>query len=125
MPTRRAARKTTTEKGLGWEHQQAVARLLRKHVDGALCWWCGLPMFKQPGHARNWDRKALAGDHSVPRVAGGKLADRLLHGTCNSQRQDGRWDVERPAVTGCHPREWTCNGVALTTTTADNLAMDW
>lgn len=133
MPTRRAARKTTTEKGLGWAHQQAVARLLRKHVDGGLCWWCGLPMFKD--RHRNWDGKTLAGDHTVPRVAGGQLADRLLHGMCNSQRQDGRYDDVRPTVIGCHPREWLQRmrdmgriGAAASVPIIEadaELAMDW
>lgn len=133
MPARRATRKTTTEKGLGWAHQQAVARLLRKLIDGTLCAWCGLPMFKDK--RRNWDVKALAGDHTVPRVAGGTLADRLLHGTCNSQRQDGRYDDVRPTVIGCHPREWLQRmremgriggDAAVPTPDADAaLAMDW
>lgn len=123
MPTRRAARKTTTEKGLGWPHRQAVARLMRKLVDGSPCWWCGLPMRKDK--ARNWDGKTLAGDHTVPRVAGGQLADRLLHGMCNSQRQDGRYDDQRPVLTGAHPGTWKPNSGAALPTLADTLAMDW
>lgn len=122
MPT--ARRKTnTTDKGLGWPHQQAVARLLRKLVDGTRCWWCGLPMHRDKH--RNWDGKTLAGDHTVPRVHGGHLADRLLHGVCNSQRQDGRWDSQRPVVTGCHPSEWRPNGVNAAPLDTAELAMDW
>ena len=79
-------------------------------------------MFKD--RHRNWDGKTLAGDHTVPRVAGGALADRLLHGTCNSQRQDGRWDDDRPTVQGVHPSAWSCNGVVMATY-EDSLAMDW
>ncbi|MGB0972846.1 MAG: hypothetical protein ACPGVG_18090 [Mycobacterium sp.] len=124
MPSRRPARKaTTTEKGLGWPHQQAVARLMRKLADGTLCWWCGLPMFLDK--QRNWDRKALAGDHTVPRVAGGTLADRLLHGTCNSQRQDGRCDDQRPVVQGIHPRDWTAGDATVSISHDEALAMDW
>ena len=125
MPSRKA-KANTTDRGLGWRHQQAVAGLLRKHADGSPCWWCDLPRFKQPaGHHRNWDAKALAGDHSVPRVAGGLLADRLLHGTCNSQRGDGRWDDERPALTGVHPSEWRPGSGVVVHAAADNLVMDW
>lgn len=121
----RAGRKAnTTERGLGWDHQQAVARLLRKLIDGTLCWWCGLPMFKDA--SRNWDTKQLAGDHSIPRAHGGKLADRLLHGNCNSQRQDGRWDTERPVLQGIHPRDWKpSNGQTTILTDTTGLAMDW
>jgi glycosyltransferase A (GT-A) superfamily protein (DUF2064 family) len=50
---------------------------------------------------RNWDRKALAADHSIARSTGlGTLADRLLHSTCNNERQDGKRDHLRPALTG-------------------------
>ncbi|WP_336793000.1 hypothetical protein [Gordonia malaquae] len=86
---------TTTEKGLGWTHQQQTAALKADHTDGEPCWWCGQPMFLDP--ARNWDRKSLSGDHSVPRAAGGSVTDRLLHGTCNSERGDGSRDHLRPA----------------------------
>lgn len=119
MPGRKAK---TTDRGLGWPHQQAVTRLMRKHVDGALCWWCALPMFKD--RWRNWDHKTLAGDHSVPRVHGGAMADRLLHGMCNSQRQDGRWDSQRPALTRTHPSEWRPDGGTVPVL-VDGLAMDW
>lgn len=96
---------------------------MRKLVDGTLCWWCGLPMFRDAN--RNWDCKTLAGDHTVPRVAGGTLADRLLHGRCNSQRQDGRFDDQRPALTGVHPDDWKADSGAPLPTLADDLAMDW
>lgn len=131
MPSKRPAR-TTTDKGLGWPHQQAVAKLLRKLIDGSLCWWCGLPMFRN--RQRNWDRKTLAGDHTVPRVAGGQLADRLLHGVCNSQRQDGRWDNVRPVILKSHPRDWLRimretgrmqSGATVPAEPTAELAMDW
>lgn len=121
-----SAKKNTTDRGLGWEHQRVVERLLRKLIDGTHCWWCGQPMFRDK--TRNWDRKTCAGDHSIPRahLPGGK-ADRLLHGRCNSQRQDGRWDNQRPALTGVHPGDWRPNdcptpGVQPAT---PSLAMDW
>lgn len=129
MP-RTGRKANTTDRGLGWQHQQDAARLLRRHVDGTLCWWCGLPMFKAPQLARNWDSKQLAADHSQARALGGQHADRLLHSDCNSQRQDGRHDARRPAVLGIHPSEWTAAlakiGISATPiVTTDELAMDW
>lgn len=106
--------KTQTELGLGWRHQQQRALLMRRLTDGELCWWCGLPMRKDP--SRNFDGLALAADHSQARSLGGMLADRLLHGSCNSQRGDGKRDDRRPAVTGA--------AVSLAEPGSD-LAMDW
>nr|WP_104157392.1 hypothetical protein [Mycobacterium avium] len=91
-------RRTTTQRGLGHRHKQQVARLKHHHIDGTPCWWCGQPMYREP--TLNWDHKALSGDHSIPRSAGGTLADRLLHATCNSERGDGTRDHQRPALTG-------------------------
>jgi hypothetical protein len=123
-----ARKSTTTAKGLGWRHQQQVKQLIGKLIDGTLCWWCGLPMHRDK--TRNWDSKQLAGDHSQARVVGGTIADRLLHGTCNSQRQDGRLDHLRPVILGCHPKQWAAalkaQGVGITLTdTTTSLAMDW
>lgn len=94
-------RKTTTEKGLGWRHQQAVAALFRKHRDGSPCDWCGKPMYTED--SRNWDYQPdvpgsghLQGDHgamtraeAVRRGVQIPLPDRLLHRRCNQQRGDG------------------------------------
>ncbi|NKS97484.1 hypothetical protein [Prescottella equi] len=90
--------RTTTERGLGWAHQKERTHLLRIHVDGTPCWWCGKPMHREA--ELNWDRRVLAADHSHARAQGGTQADRLLHSICNKQRQDGRNDHQRPAVTG-------------------------
>lgn len=92
---------TNEQRGLGRDHRIQREKLIRQHRDGTPCWWCGMPMFKDK--AKNWDSKALAADHTHARVAGGTKADRLLHFTCNSQRQDGRNDHLRPAVTGAPP----------------------
>jgi hypothetical protein len=92
-----AARRTTTQKGLGWRHQQERAQLLARHRDGASCWWCGEPMYRKA--ARNVDGEVLAADHSKARAHGGTTADRLLHGVCNKQRGDGSRDHLRPALT--------------------------
>lgn len=88
---------TTTERNLGWEHQQQTDLLKQNHVDGSPCWWCDRPMFIDP--ERNWDRRPLSGDHSVPRADGGRVTDRLLHETCNKERGDGTRDAVRPALT--------------------------
>lgn len=88
---------TTTERGYGWQHQQAREMLLRKHKDGTLCWWCAQPMFKDK--AKNFDGRALARDHIEEHGARrGSNKDRLLHFTCNSQRQGGHNDAQRPAA---------------------------
>jgi hypothetical protein len=101
-PTRSAHRR-----GLGHRHRKVREALLRRHVDGTPCWWCGQPMFRDP--ARNFDYNpdsrdpgngALAADHTHARTHGGITADRLLHGICNKERGDGRRDHLRPAVTG-------------------------
>ncbi|MDV6278000.1 hypothetical protein R3Q06_31440 [Rhodococcus erythropolis] len=90
--------KTTTQRNLGWQHQQQRERLLRAHVDGSPCYWCNLPMFRDA--ASNFDLSALNADHSHARAHGGLKADRLLHGKCNKERGDGSRDHLRPAVTG-------------------------
>jgi hypothetical protein len=101
-----ARRKTTTERGLGWRHQQMADALKRKHQDGTPCDWDGRPMYLD--RTKNWDYDpestnpasgALQADHS--KMSRGEalrrglpipLPDRLLHGECNRQRGDGRND---------------------------------
>lgn len=90
------AKPTTTERGLGWQHQKQREYLLRIHVDGSPCWWCGEPMFRVP--ERNPDEAPLEADHSTARSQGGKKADRLLHSTCNRSRQAGARDSQRPVL---------------------------
>jgi hypothetical protein len=90
-------RRTTTQKGLGWKHQQERARLLRVHRDGERCWWCGEPMYRDA--TLNHDGEVLAADHPEARANGGTRADRLLHGKCNKSRGDGSRDHLRPALT--------------------------
>jgi hypothetical protein len=87
--SRSKVKDATTDRGLGWQHQKQRARLVARHVEGSLCWWCGEPMYRSQG---------LAADHSVARAKGGALADRLLHGPCNAQRGDGSRDHRRPAL---------------------------
>jgi len=91
-------RRTTTQRGLGHAHRQHVRGLFSRLADGTPCWWCARPMYRTA--ERNWDKATLEGDHSQPRSQGGRVADRLLHSTCNRQRSDGRNDHLRPALTG-------------------------
>lgn len=86
---------------------------MRRLTDGELCWWCNLPMRKEA--KKNFDGLALAADHSQARSLGGMLADRLLHGSCNSQRGDGSRDHRRPALTG----------VEVAQEPGCDLAMEW
>lgn len=106
MPTDPNLR-TTTARGLGWQHQKVRDHLIRMHVDGTPCRWCAQPMYRD--RTENWDYTpastdrasgSLAADHSHARSDGGTKADRLLHGICNKQRQAGRNDHLRPAITG-------------------------
>lgn len=89
---------TTNQRGYGWhDHQLPRQRLLYNHKDGTPCWWCGRPMFKDK--TRNHDHKPLARDHIEAHGAKNRSTkERLLHYTCNSQRQDGSRDHQRPAL---------------------------
>lgn len=96
-----ATPKTTTERGLGWDHQKQRANLVAVHVDGTPCWWCGRPMFYDK--TRNFDGLPLAADHEDARANGGDRANRLLHFSCNSSRQAGARDDQRPALNHSEP----------------------
>lgn len=127
-----ARRKTTTERGLGWRHQQAVDALKRKHRDGDPCEWDGRPMYLE--RTKNWDYNPdstnpnsgeLQGDHEVARAEAIRrgvpipLPNRLLHAECNRQRGDGSNDhlawinSGRPPVMDIGPAS------------SDNLHMPW
>lgn len=93
--TTKRRKPTTTEKGLGWQHQKQRERLLRMHRDGDGCWWCGEPMYRS---------QSLDADHEDARVNGGSVASRLLHASCNRSRKDGARDEQRPAVAGAPQR---------------------
>lgn len=80
---------TTTQRGLGWEHQKQRKRLLAKHRDGDLCDYCGEPMYKS---------QPLQADHTQPRSLGGTVADRLLHAWCNESRGNGTRVASASAV---------------------------
>jgi hypothetical protein len=116
--------KTTTQRGLGWQHQKQAERLKATHIDGTPCWWCARPMYRDRTH--NWDYNptstnpysgTLQADHSHTRASGGTKADRLLHATCNKERGDGQRDHLRPALTG--------QPAPPTPTTLGPLAMPW
>lgn len=74
--TRPRAAATTTERGLGWAHQQERQRALARLQPGAPCPLCGHPMHP---------RQRLDLDHSVPRALGGRGPRRLAHARCNRQ----------------------------------------
>lgn len=92
-------RKTTTQQGLGWEHQQARAKAMREFRDGDPCPFCNEGMYL--------DQK-LDFDHVIPRSQGGADGPRRLsHSWCNRQAggrlgariTNGRKrGVQRPAV---------------------------
>lgn len=99
MPSRSrgSPKLTTTQKGLGHDHQTNRARLLTRHPDGRPCWWCGKPMYRDP--KRNHDGHPLEAHHSQSRSRfgyGKTRADMLLHKICNIQCGDGTHDDQRP-----------------------------
>ena len=55
-------------------------------------------MYGDANAGRNWDGRRLSGDHSIARSHGGKVADRLMHWQCNTDRGDGSHDHQRPAL---------------------------
>lgn len=68
-------RGTTTERGLGGDHQADKRRLLAQHREGTACWRCGQPMFKSQGLER---------DHVIDRARGGAQGPAVLaHMECN------------------------------------------
>lgn len=99
--------KTTTEKGLGWRHEQAVEYLRMVHRDGSPCDWCGREMWLDDSKNYDFDKSdpekrgngRLQGDHSKKSrkeslKAGEKVLppDRLLHAECNRIRGAGMND---------------------------------
>lgn len=76
MPAKGKPGRTTTERGYGWEHQQARAKALRElRKAGTLpCPFCSHDMDV---------RMALDYDHYPPLALGGGGTRRLAHATCN------------------------------------------
>lgn len=112
-------KRTTTERGLGYDHRRTRHRLLTNHVDGTPCPClasgdCGpgcpcraagqaLPMYRD---ARlNTDGLPLEADHSLARSLGGTRADRLMLATCNRSRGNGQ-RTDRTAAPWW-TRDWT------------------
>ncbi|WP_051943873.1 HNH endonuclease [Streptacidiphilus rugosus] len=74
-----AKRGSTTERGLGWSHQQRVKREVDKT---AACWMCG-----KPGTPAD----PITADHETPRAAGGVDSPLLpAHRSCNARRGGAR-----------------------------------
>lgn len=69
-------RRTTTQRGLGADHQRRRRRLLPL-AYGTPCPLCG--------HEMRRDQE-LDLDHSIPRSKGGKHGDRITHASCNRSR---------------------------------------
>ncbi|OZF09828.1 hypothetical protein CH300_00155 [Rhodococcus sp. 15-1154-1] len=90
--------KTTSQKGLGWDHQQTRKHLLAVHVDGTPCAHCKKPMFK-------W--QALDADHELARSQGGTKANRLLHASCNRSRKDGMSPAPALVTSRAERAKWT------------------
>jgi 5-methylcytosine-specific restriction enzyme A len=70
-------RGTTTQRGLGSDHQRIRLQVL---AEETVCWICG-----KPGTAND----PLTADHVVPRIAGGRNTRsnyRAAHSSCNSRR---------------------------------------
>ncbi len=84
----------TTQRGLGYHHQQTRKRLLAAHIEGTVCPFhgsdpkCPGPMYLAQG---------LDADHSLARVNGGRVADRLAHSACN-RRAGQRLSAQRRAT---------------------------
>lgn len=64
---------TTTQRGLGYEHQRRAAAMKRAAL-GMPCPGCGRAML---------DVRLMDLDHSVPRALGGTVGDRVLCRRCN------------------------------------------
>lgn len=80
-----ARKRSTTQRGLGHDHQKQRQRLLARLVDGTPCDWCGQPMTRE---------MELDADHELARSRGGKKAGRLLHARCNRSRGAGDRDPQ-------------------------------
>jgi len=90
--SRRNRTATTTQRGLGWDHQKQRAKLLRRLIDGTLCPLCNKEMRKAT--------QDLDLDHALPRSLGGTLRTgvRLVHATCNRSRGNRLdWTPELPS----------------------------
>lgn len=108
MPARK--RPSPAQRGYNDAHRKRADNLRHNHIDGTICWWCGLPMFKDRTKNIDYDPEAkrrdgkpdltsgvLHADHPEGKD-GGKLPTRLMHGGCNKERGDGSRDHERPAL---------------------------
>lgn len=94
-------KQAVSDRGYGHTHRLKRKQLLARMTEGQPCWWCGQPMHKNPEN--NFDNKPLAADHEQAHGAQNhELANRLLHFTCNSSRQDGSHDHQRPALNSMH-----------------------
>lgn len=108
MPTRK--RPNPSARGYDQAHRTRAHHLHVNHVDGTLCFWCGLPMFRDRTKNPDYDPHATRRDGKPDTTSGvlhaehpdgkeeGAVATRLMHGLCNKQRGDGTRDDQRPAL---------------------------
>lgn len=95
-------RPTTTERGYGWEHQQARAEALRTMAPGAACPFCSGEMVRG---------MALDYDHYPPLALGGGGVRRLAHASCNRRAGQAiatqlRRIRSRPVTRATNSRAW-------------------
>ena len=90
-----ADRRTTTQRGLGNEHQKR--RRLTPKPNGDPCPFCGAAMFAD---------MALDFDHAIPRALGGTAATgRWAHRRCN-RRAGAKLGNAMRARRGVRSRDW-------------------
>jgi hypothetical protein len=88
-------RGTSTQRGLGADHQADKKRLLALHRDGDPCWRCGQPTYK-------WQE--LDRDHVVDRALGGTDGPAVLaHAGCNRSAGARLSNQVRPQRTTAGP----------------------
>lgn len=120
-------RPTPAARGYDDSHRERARQLRANHVDGTLCWWCLLPMFRDRTKNHDYEANAVRSDGQPDLTSGvlhadhpegkdgGKLPERLMHGLCNKQRGNGTRDDQRPAL----------QHVAATENPLGNLTMGW
>lgn len=110
----------TTERHLGWPHQQQRRALMAALVEGTSCPCLelddcgpgcpcraaghGLPMYTDA--ELNPDGMPLEADHTTSRSRGGRTADRLLLATCNRSRGAGTRRVFTEDRPSWRTRDW-------------------
>jgi hypothetical protein len=82
-------RLTTTQRGLGYDHQRTRRERLAQLRDGDPCPRCGGPMFRS---------QHLDLDHLPGRVFGGPQVKLLAHRSCNRRAGAAMREAKRRAI---------------------------